>query len=358
MKKWLLAFFVGSIVATQVLMASMLMTRALVQDSEKNDQSEERRLAQLEERFTTFSEEENAQPSFAGQNQRYNQYRNDLTALRNHFRGLSTEAQRALVAEERISRSAYSYRRNDMTSVYQRTRSSSAMSSEDKALKKIEDLYLAGQVVEAKVAIQHFNDANYAGGPVFLYNDPALVERHISVRPVYNYVGTFSVTLQCVNEGQSKARVLVPPGATIRAPGKFQDVTVLGYQMLETAPRELETQRTIIACCELGDKDPRGTSPGRLESHQNADVAKVAMAAARLGSPWKTTQVAVWAVTDNPSNELLMSTPGRYRQSNVYAAQKIMRAAGLKPGKYRLWGGEPEEASLRGLNPIRSVFGG
>ncbi|MDF1661254.1 MAG: hypothetical protein P1V97_05755 [Planctomycetota bacterium] len=355
MKKWLLAFFVGSVVTTQILMASMLMTRAFLQDSKKSDQSEDRQLAQIEERFATFSAEE---AHSNDQDRRYSQNRNDLAALRNHFRDLNTETQRVLVAQERINRRAYSYRRDEMNAVYKRTRSSAAMSSEDKALNKIENLYLAGQIVEAKVAIERFNAANYAGGPVFLYDDPALAERHIKVRPVYNYVGTFSVNLQCVNEGQSKARVLVPPGATIRAPGKFQDVTVLGYQLLEATPKDLDTQRAIIACCELRDKDPRGSSPGRIESHQNGDVAKVALAAARLGSPWKTTQVAVWAVTDNPSNELLMSTPGRYRRSNVLAAQKLMEEAGLKPSKYRLWGGSQDAPTLRGLNPIRSVFGG
>lgn len=357
MKKWLLAFFVGSVVATQVLMASMLMTRALLQDSKKGDETEDARLAQLEEQFSTYSED-TVEFRFADQDQRAHQIRNDLTALRNHFRGLSTEAQRALIAEQRISRSVYSFRRDDMKAVYTRTRDSAAMSSEDKALKKIEDLYLDGQTLEAKIAIDRFNGANYAGGPVFLYNDPALVDRHIKVYPEYNYAGTFSVTLRCVNEGDTKARVLVPPGATIRAPGDFQDVTVLGYQLLEASPKNIEAQRTIIACCELGDKDPRGTAPGRLEKHQSPDVAKVALAAARLGSPWKTTQVAVWAVTDNPSNELLRSTPGRYSRSNVLAAQKIMREAGLKPSKYRLWGAAPEAATLRGLNPIRTVFGG
>lgn len=356
MKKWLLAFFVGSVAATQILLASMLMTRALLQDSKKSDQRDEKALAQLEDRFLNMSEEE-LREEFPD-SQRYTNYRNDLAALRNHFRNLNTESQRTLISQQRISRAVYSYRRDDNQPVYRRAQARENMSSEDKALKSIEDLYLAGKVVEAKVAIDRFNTASYAGGPVFLYDDPALEERNIRVRPVYNYVGTFSVTLECVNEGQSKARVLVPPGATIRAPGQYQDVTVLGYQLLEATPKDFDSQRAIIACCELGDKDPRGTSPGRLENHHNTAVAKVATAAARLGAPWKTTQVAVWAVTDNPSMDVLLTTPGSYRQSNVRAAQKIMKEAGLKPSDYRLWGGASQSPSLDGLNPLRAVFGG
>ena len=215
-----------------------------------------------------------------------------------------------------------------------------------------------GEVLKAKKAIEHFNTACYAGGSIYLYDDVTLAEKGIAVRPIYNHRGTFSISLQCTNQGSEKARVLVPPGATVRAPGHFQDATVLNYRMLKAEPNKWGFDRSLVACCEFGDKDPRASSPSGFESHKNKDVSKVATAATRLGASWETAQVAIWAVTDNPTLEALLTTPGNYRKRNVRAARSVLKSAGLKASNYQLWGQQINIGELPSFDVVRGIFGG
>jgi hypothetical protein len=94
-------------------------------------------------------------------------------------------------------------------------------SSEHLALQTIKNFYMSGKLTQAQKAITHFNNAAYPGGAIISTMIP---RSSIWASPYGLDDGSvFSIKLQCLNQGQEKARVLGPPGATVRAPGRFQD---------------------------------------------------------------------------------------------------------------------------------------
>lgn len=228
----------------------------------------------------------------------------------------------------------------------------------NRQLNKIREAVLSGQKSEAWTLMRAYNRAGYAGGPVFFFDDPELAELGVRVRPRYNFGRTFAVTLHAESRQGQDARVIIPPGATVRADGRYQDVAVLDYRLIDVVGRRAKVERSLIACCEFGKDDPRKTRPAEFDLHQNKNVAKIATASRNLGSSWETAQVAIWAVTDNPSLSALLTAPGNYRQHNVREAEKVLLEAGLDPSEFKLWRGSSKAQKAPRFDSPRSFFGG
>jgi len=203
-------------------------------------------------------------------------------------------------------------------------------------LAAIQQAVLTGSGAEAEREIARYNQAQYPGGSIHFYN-AAPSSMGVAVRPSY-YRGNDHFAVDFKVTAQERCRVIVPPGATVRAPGSgVQDVSTISYRVYQAAPERTAWGRQTIACAEFGKGDPREGAPRGMSAHRKASVAKVARAAARLGSSWRTAQVALWAVTDDPRPSAIAAAPGHYGRRNVREARQVVAAAGLAPENYRLW---------------------
>lgn len=235
------------------------------------------------------------------------------------------------------------------------TAETAAQSQGARQLARIRQMVREGKNDEARRAMKAYNTACYEEGPVFLFNDPALAKRNLAVHPSYAYGSTFAARLKLVGDRDQRANVLVPPGASIRAPGKFQDVAILEPSMLQASARPADIVR--VACCEFGDDDPRGSRPAGLDNKADPKIAKVTVAAAELGVPWETTQVAVWAITNDVDRASLYAAPGAYRAHNVAQARTVLAHAGLDASKFQLWSsaGASSNAAQAPNNPFQAL---